>query len=104
MAQCVQVALYDDAGNIIVPGGLVTGIKIGDTVIFNFGLLPHREQREARPVPCPQDLVVAIQDLYNRSCTSDRARQQTAVNSDTSIEAVTRRCTDLRTALTTGNQ
>ena len=99
IAQCVQVALYDDASNIIVPGGLVTGMKIGETVVFNVGLPPHREQKEARPIPCPQDLETAIRDLYNRSCTSDQARQQTAVNRQTSLDVVVQGCAEMRSAL-----
>ena len=98
-AQCVQVALIDEIGNIITPGGLVTGFKIGDSIVYNVGLPPHREQKEARQIECPQDLITEIRDLFNRSCTSDRARQQTAITNNTEVSAVTQRCIELQAAL-----
>lgn len=98
-AQCVQVALIDDAGKIVTPGGLVIGFKIGESIVYNVGLPPHREQKEARAVPCPQDLITEINDLFNRSCTSERARVQTAVTNNTSVDAVVQRCVDMRDAM-----
>jgi len=99
LAQCVQVALINDSGNIITPGGLVTGFKIGEDIVFDIKLPPHREQKEARSAPCPPGLVTEVRALYNRSCTSDRARQQAAVTNNTNIRAVTERCTQLRSSL-----
>jgi len=98
-AQCVQVALINDSGNIVTPGGLVTGFKIGEDIVFNIVLPPHREQKEARPVSCPLDLVTEIRTLYNRSCTSDRARRQAAETNNTTLNAVIQRCAKLESAL-----
>ncbi len=98
-AKCVQVALLDNAGKVIMPGGLVVGLKVGDTPIFNVPMPVHREQKEIRDMPCPQDLTSAVLDLYNRACTSDTARQQMAVNRDQNVEIIRKRCGELREAL-----
>lgn len=98
-AYCVQVALLDDGGQIISPGGLVVGMKVGETPVFNTPIPPHREQKEVREVPCPQDLSREMLDLYNRSCTSERAQQQMSVNNGLPVEAVQKRCVELRVAL-----
>jgi hypothetical protein len=103
MAQCVEVALIDDAGKPILSNGLVTGMVIGDAPVFIAEMPPHRERRVIGPVACPADLTREVTNLYNLSCTSETARRQAAETNGTSLDIILQRCEDMNTALTAGN-
>lgn len=98
-AQCVEVAFKNDAGQLIVPPGLVVGMMIGDAPVFNVDLPVHRDIKVVRAAPCSNELAREIQRLYNMSCTSERARKQAAETNDTSIDVILQRCSDLSAAL-----
>jgi len=96
LSSCVRIALIDDAGQVVKPDGLVVAARVGEKNIF-FDLLPlHRDRKVVGPINCPASVMQSIYELYNNSCTSERARQQSAVNNNTNKENIRSRCLDLQ--------
>ena len=102
-SQCIELVLINDAGQPIIPNGLVVGIIVGDAPVFVEELPAHREKRTIGTVECPEDLTRQILALYNSSCLTERARLQSAEFNSTSLEMVVQRCAQLKKSLTQGD-
>jgi len=103
-SQCVELVLINDAGQPIIPNGLVVGIIVGDAPVFVEELPAHREKRTIGTVKCPEDLTRQVLALYNSSCPTEKARLQSAESNSTSVEVVVRRCAQLKKSLTTSDK
>jgi len=99
-AECKAMIFFDQNGAIVQTAKPIAGLMLGGVPILGPVDVPGAVKREVgTDVPCPQELVAMIQELFDNSCLSEANRQGTVRTTKSDMDTVNRRCAEMAQAL-----
>ncbi len=99
-AECVQVTLRDVNGLAVKTDKPLFGFVMPEgPPLLDYGIVPGTQIETGTSVPCPSELIAAMTNLFNESCTTDAQRAATVKANNTTLENVNKRCKDIYSRL-----
>jgi hypothetical protein len=98
--ECVQVTLKDVNGLPIATEKPLIGFVMPEGYpLIDFTLQPGTKVEAGVSVPCSPDVLVAVNKIFNDSCTTETQRATTARANNIDADLVNKRCKDIYTGL-----
>lgn len=99
-SQCVEVLLQDANGQMIAQVPPLVGFLMpGVGPVVNLTLEAGTRVYPGQATACPPDLIVAMKDIFEKSCVSGKDRAAVARENNQQKQDVNQRCQDLYKAL-----
>lgn len=98
-AQCVTVAFFDQDGGVIETPKPVIALLVGGQPALT-GVVPdYFTNRAGNSVPCPDQLVQEMRELFNRSCLSEERRNRAAKDNKVDVANINKGCANMMESL-----